>query len=123
MKKLLCVVFIASSLLCSAQKKTVRGQATDSTHGGNVIEIIVNDTLSKLMKDPKKGRNAYLRLYQDPRYVVRTDSTGAFKIQADETDSLYFKSYRHLPQRFLVRDLLKNGEIKIILKPDPDAKD
>ena len=122
MKKKLFLLLLFPAII-SAQKKTISGQATDSTKGANVIEIVVNDTLSKIMKDPKNGRHAYLRLYQDPRFVVRTDSSGTFKIEADENDSLYFKSYRHLPKKFLVRDLLRMKTINIVLEPDPKPED
>ncbi|HEX9980951.1 MAG TPA: hypothetical protein VGB50_10360 [Flavobacterium sp.] len=74
------------------------------------------------MKHPKEGRTAYLRLYQDPRFVVRTDSTGIFSIKAHVTDSLYFKSYGHVTQSYLVRDLIKNEKIAIRLKPHAEKQ-
>ncbi len=115
MKTLLIALLI--SVGASAQKVTVKGRVTDSTNGFNVIEVVINDTLSRLMKDPKQNRSRYLRIYDDPRYVVRTDSTGNFSIRANITDTLYFKSYRHAPQARPVRELIDSPEV-IRLKPD-----
>ncbi|HEX8270492.1 MAG TPA: hypothetical protein VF581_11430 [Flavobacterium sp.] len=100
-----------------SQKVTIEGLATDSTKGVYVIEVVVNDTLAKLMKDGKKNRSKYMKIYQDPRFVVRTDSTGRFQIKADLKDSLYFKSYEHKSQSFLVQDLIKQKKIKVVLEP------
>jgi hypothetical protein len=101
----------------NAQTVTIEGNASDSTKGFNVIEIVVNDTLSKLMKDPKHGRTKYMKIYQNPRFVVRTDSTGNFTIKARESDSLYFKSYKHTTRSYLVRDLIKQKNPKVVLVP------
>ena len=102
----------------TAQNSTIEGFATDSTKGFNAIEIVVNDTLSKLMKNPKENRPKYLRMYQNPKFVVRTDSTGKFRIKARATDSLYFKSYKHQTEAFLVKDLMSKNPIEIHLKPN-----
>ena len=114
------IVFFLLTFELNAQTVTIEGNASDSTNGFNVIEIVVNDTLSKLMKDPKHGRSTYLKMYQNPKYVVRTDSTGKFMIKAVESDSLYFKSYKHKTQSFLVRDLIKQKNPKIILVPEAE---
>ena len=104
----------------SAQKVTIEGNATDSTKGVYVIEIVINDTLSKLMdKNPKEGKTKYLKIYQNPKYVVRTDSTGTFKINANVNDSLFFKSYEHKTQKYLVKDLIARKNIKIVLVKAP----
>ncbi len=115
MKKKFTVFAFLLALTASAQKVTITGRATDSSKGLNAIEVVINDTLSRLMKDPKENRSKYLRMYQDERYVVRTDSTGAFSIRADLNDTLYFKSYRHLSQALPVRKLVgKEVLIKLV---------
>lgn len=113
--------FLTLLLISSAaisQQVTVSGTAHDTTNGVNAIEVVLNDTLSKIMKDPKKGRQLYLKLYQNPRFVVRTDSTGAFKIKADPTDTIYFKSFRHKTQAYPVSELLRRKKISIELKQE-----
>ncbi len=115
MKKNFTVLAFLFAMIASAQKVTVTGRAVDSSKGLNAIEVVINDTLSRLMKDPKANRSKYLRMYQDERYVVRTDSTGAFSIRADLNDTLYFKSYRHVPQARPVRELIgKEPLIRLI---------
>ncbi len=122
-RKILLTAVLLTVTLAKAQQVTVQGFATDTSKGLNSIEIVVNDTLSKLMAHPKENRPKYLRIYQNPKYVVRTDSTGRFRIKAQTTDSLYFKSYQHTTQAFLVGDLITRKQIKIVLKPDPaDAR-
>ena len=111
MKKKLIIIALFSCIFASAQKVTVTGRAIDTSNGLNAIEIVINDTLAKIMKDPKEGRPRYLRMYQDPRYVVRTDSTGNYSIRANLNDTLYFKSYRHVPQARRVKDLVENPQI------------
>ncbi len=108
-----CVVFNAN-----AQQTTISGFATDSTNGFASIEIVVNDTLSRLMTEPKKNRPIYLKLYQNPRYVVRTDNSGRFKITASLNDIIYFKSYEHKTQAIPVRKLATQKDIKIVLLKD-----
>lgn len=98
-----------------SQNVTIEGLASDSTKGFNVIEIVINDTLSKVMKDPKAGRPKYLKMYQNPRFVVRTDSTGRFRIKASPNDTLFFKSYQHKTVAISVRDLTSRPTVKIVL--------
>ena len=116
-------VFVSILLLvvstCFAQLVTISGVATDSSNGAFPIEIIVNDTLAKVAKS-ENGRTKYLKIYQDPDYVVRTDSTGTFSIRAKPTDYLYFKSYHHFEEKHLVSDLIKQKKICIRLKHDPN---
>ena len=119
MKKIFILGILFMTTALSAQKVTVTGRAVDSSRGLNAIEIVINDTLSKLMKDPKANRSRYLRMYQDERYVVRTDSTGVFSIRANPGDTLYFKSYRHVPQVRAVNDLI-GKDVLVTLIPDDD---
>src|SRR5690606_7064609 len=105
MRKSICALLLLFSVLASAQKVTIKGRAVDSTNGRNAIEVVINDTLSRIMKNPKEGRSRYLRMYDDARFVVRTDSMGTFAIRANLGDTLYFKSYRHSPQIRSVREL------------------
>ena len=114
---ILSLVFLIAAAGYS-QKVTVSGKASDSTNGLFAIEIVINDTLSKIMKDPKNGRQAYLKIYQNPKYVVRTDSTGLFQIKANLKDSLYFKSYNHKTEAYLVSDLISRKQIAIRLNPE-----
>ena len=108
---------------CFGQEVTVSGIATDSNNGAFAIEIVVNDVLAKLTgDDPKDVRAKYLKLCNDPRIVVRTDSTGVFTIKARETDSLFFKSYGHIKEAHLVRDLIKREKILIRLQPETNPQ-
>lgn len=111
---LLTIVF--SSAHSNAQLVTIEGNATDTTNGVSVIEIVINDTLSRIMENPKEGRPKYLKMYQNPKYVVRTDSTGKFRIRALPADTLYFKSYEHKTQAIPVAELLQRKKIDIVLK-------
>jgi hypothetical protein len=120
---ILIITLLAGSFQSFAQKVEVSGKVTDSTNGRYVIEIVVNDTLAKVVKDPKQGRSKYIRMYQDPAFVVRTDSTGTFKIKALPTDTLYFKSYGHKVQTYLVSDLIQRKDIHIKLEPEADASE
>lgn len=122
MKIYIIALFLFMTPHCFGQLVIISGKATDSTNGTNVVEIVVNDTLSKIAQDSKEGRARYFKLYQDPGIVVRTDSTGIFQIRASVTDSLYFKSYQHITQAYLVRDLIKRKAIDIHLRPKPIAK-
>ncbi|MBF0694209.1 MAG: hypothetical protein IR153_04030 [Flavobacterium sp.] len=112
---LIALIFSATSL---GQKVDVRGKVTDQNNGAFIIEIVVNEALAKVITDPKQGRTKYIRLYQNPNFVVRTDSTGLFKIRARETDTLYFKSYGHKVQKHRVSDLIARPEIEITLDRD-----
>lgn len=115
---LIFVMFFAFAFSANSQQMTVEGLATDSSNGFNSIEIVVNDTLSKLMANPKENRSKYLRIYQNPKYVVRTDSTGRFRIKAQLSDTLHFKSYKHISQALTVKELLRRKQVKIVLKPE-----
>jgi len=122
MKMIVIVLMFALSPACFAQKTAVEGVATDSSNGAFAIEIVINDTLSKIMKDPKNGRHKYLKMYQDPEFVVRTDSTGKFKINARLSDTIYFKSYGHKPEAHAVRDLIARKNVYIRLQPEATPK-
>ncbi|HEY0092558.1 MAG TPA: hypothetical protein VGB43_08740 [Flavobacterium sp.] len=123
MKTRLLILLLGLSTICLGQEVTVNGVASDTNNGAFVIEIVRNDTLAKIMRDPKAGRPKYLKLLHDPSVVVRTDSTGIFSIRARVSDSLYFKSYNHKKERHLVRDLMKLDKIIIKLQPEIDPED
>ncbi len=112
---LLSLLFISAHSI-KAQSTVIEGYTTDSTKGFAVIEIVLNDTLSKIMNNPKEGRPKYLKMYQNPKYVVRTDSTGKFRIKAALSDSLYFKSYQHRTKVYSVKDLSLQKDIRIVLE-------
>jgi hypothetical protein len=111
------IALLLVSNVVFSQQSIVKGVA--KSNGLFVVEIVVNDTLSRLMKNPTdKIRLQYLKIYQDPRYVVRTDNAGRFSIKANPADTLYFKSYNHKTQKFSVADLLARKDVEVFLLPE-----
>ncbi len=58
--RLLTLLLLLLSFSGFSQKVEVAGKVTDQTNGRFVIEIVVNDTLAKVVKDPKNGRSRYI---------------------------------------------------------------
>ncbi|MFH6991718.1 hypothetical protein [Flavobacterium sp. FlaQc-48] len=118
MKKLLFLIVLLSNILCFSQRITVRGIALDTTHGRNWITVILNDTLARASKDKSFKWEHYAKLCKDSNLVVLAKSDGKFEIKAKKSDSLFFQSYKHISKVYCVKDLLKMGEIKILLEPE-----
>lgn len=102
---------------CYSQKVIVKGIALDSTKGRNQVVITLNDTLNKLLKT-ENGYESYLKSYENKNFRKLADKSGHFKFKAKPTDSLYFSSFRHITKQYLVKDLLKNKNLKILLDPE-----
>ena len=116
----------------------ISGTALDTTGGRNPVQVVVNDTLNKLLKSDLsqrsddsespmdtiriKNRLSFWKDYEksakDTTITVRAKANGQFSITAYRTDSLYFQSSWHKPQAYLVADLLKMNTIAIRLEPE-----
>jgi hypothetical protein len=93
---------------------TIRGTAYDSSIGKQKVSIVLNDTISKLFGDHDKMEKAL----KNKKLYLQTDAKGRFRITAQVTDSIHFKSYDHLPQAYLISDLAKMKAVEIRLEPE-----
>jgi len=119
MRKKLIILFLIVFNFTFSQNVTIQGVAISSKKEGYRIEIIVNDTLNRIIKSGKTNYPDYEELYYDENFRTTTDKNQKFQINAKLSDSLFFKSYDHITKSFLVRDLLKMESIKIVLNPEP----
>lgn len=99
-------------------KLTVSGIVQDSFNNTNQIRVVLNDTLNKFLNS-EANRNDYGKLMDNKNFVVEPDNEGNFEIIAELNDSIFFTSYRHFTQSFLVADLLEEKDINIKLKKEP----
>ncbi|SET03214.1 hypothetical protein [Hymenobacter actinosclerus] len=125
------VVLALLSTDSRAQSVVLRGTATAT--GGRSVQIEVNDTLRKIWQaipdqpvfsqHQKELADQALKQIQTiittGRYVLATDSAGQFSLTVRLRDSVQFSAYRHFPQRFAVRDLQSQPQIRIQLVPQP----
>lgn len=134
--------FILTFQVGFSQKGLIKGCAQNTgTYPDRTVTIIVNDTINKfrkyndtLYKTAKANalknnipftydydtRSANLnQLWSNKNYRTQTDSLGNFEIRANLTDSLFFESFAHVIQKYLVADLLKRKKIHLKLKLEP----
>lgn len=114
----LILFFSFFTLTTFGQKITVSGIVQDSFNNSNQIRIVLNDTLNKFINS-EENRNNYGELLRNKNFIVEPDNDGNFEIIAELNDSIFFTSYRHFTQSFLVADLVKEKNIKIKLKKEP----
>ncbi len=117
MKNLLLLLFLVCSSISFGQKVLVKGVAIDTTKNRNKVRIIVNDTLSKYFSADLPKHNKHSEITKNKDLVVEADKNGRFEIRANLTDSLFFSSWKHITEAYLVSDLLKKDKIRIKLKP------
>lgn len=119
MKTKLTILFLLIMSITFAQKVSIIGFVKNSKKLGPEIEIIVNDTLNKIISSEKLKYPEYEKVFYDENYRVIADKNGKFEINVKLTDSLYFSSWEHITESYLVSDLLKKENIEIKLKPEP----
>jgi hypothetical protein len=108
--------------LAFSQKVNINGFIKNSKKIGPEIEIIVNDTLNRLIKSGNKNYPDYEKLFYDENFRIIADVNGEFEINVKLSDSIYFSSWEHITESYLVSDLLKKEKIEIELKPEPCEK-
>lgn len=118
MTKTLLLTFFLFSILTFGQKVTVKGIALDSTNGFHRVQITINDTIHKYLKNAELNIDEYKQLYSNKNYAVQADKKGRFKIKALPNDSLYFRYNHQITQAYLVSDLILREKIKIVLEPE-----
>lgn len=138
------ILFLLTFQMLFAQKVHIKGIAIDSgkfpNRGG--VTIIVNDTINRYTKyhvetfknkletaysrpnpnlatEYNKSKEILKQLPNNRDYVAHTDFSGNFEIIAKLTDSLFFESYDHQKQKYLVADLVKKKKINIKLRLEP----
>jgi len=117
MRILFLSILLLLTINCFSQQTIVKGTAFDTTKGRNWVTVILNDTLNKFIAEKSNKRDDYSKLWDDTNYVVKAINNGQFSIKANKNDSLFFKSYKHITKSFLVADLLKLKDLKILLEP------
>lgn len=110
-------LIILLSINCYSQNVIVKGIVLDSTKGRNKVEIVLNDTLNKLIK-LENGFESYKKLYDNTKLRKETNKDGSFEFKAKKSDSLYFSSWRHITKSYSVNDIYKNKKLRIILDPE-----
>ncbi len=115
MKILASLLILISFTTYSQEKVIISGTAFDSTNRGLSVHIVLNDTLR--MFSNSSEWDEYQKLSMDTNFVVSTKADGKFRISAKKTDSLFFQSFRHIPQVYAIADLLKMKSINIRLEP------
>ncbi|KGO87839.1 hypothetical protein Q765_04965 [Flavobacterium rivuli WB 3.3-2 = DSM 21788] len=117
MIKFLIVLLAVISCSCSS-KIVVKGNA--ATEGkSNLVLVVLNDTLSKYAETEYASIKTINKIYDNRKYVAKTDVNGKFKIKAYMNDSLYFISPNYISKKFRVADLAQQKSSFIILEPVP----
>lgn len=117
MRNILFVLLTFLTVQTFSQNVTISGTALDTTNGRNRVYIVVNDTLRKFREGKSPNWDVYSNLIKDMTLSFFTKADGAFQVKANKTDSIFFESFRHIPQIYSVSDLLKMKPIKIQLEP------
>lgn len=117
MKNILVIIFLLFSSITFGQKVIIKGVAIDTTKNRNRVRISVNDTLSKYFSADLPKYNRHSEITKNKDLFVTADENGNFKIKVKLTDSLFFKSWQHITESYLVSDLAKRDSIRIELKP------
>lgn len=141
MKKFI-LFFIVAFQVGFSQKALIKGRAQNTgTYADRIVSVIVNDTINKLIKynalhyknakanaiknqtdfkyDNYKFDTDFNQLSKNKNYKTQTDSLGNFEIRANLTDSLFFESYAHTTEKYLVSDLVKKKRLYLKLKLEP----
>lgn len=138
------LLFLLTFQMMFSQQIEVEGKAFNSgKFNDRVVYIIKNDTINKerkhnsvLYKNWKqkskfknrkddsyveftKNSGVLEQLLQNKNYRTYTDSLGNFEIKANLSDSLFFESYWHATEKYLVADLVKKKKINLKLKLEP----
>ena len=117
MRKILFVLLIFLTVQTFSQNVTICGTALDTTNGRNRVYIVVNDSLRKFREGKSPDWNVYRNLVKDTSLSLFTKADGKFLLKVSKKDSIYFQSFRHIPQIYSVSDLLKMKSINIRLEP------
>ncbi|KFF07259.1 hypothetical protein [Flavobacterium reichenbachii] len=143
MKRYLILLLLTFQFLFS-QEIVVKGNVLNSgKFNDRVVYIVKNDTINKQKKHNNslyanwkkntKFENQKEASYQEvtksdlildqllknKNYRTYSDSLGNFEIKAKLSDSLFFESYWHTTEKYLVADLVKKKKINIKLKLEP----
>lgn len=117
MKNIIIILLTLFTVETFSQKVTISGTASDTTNGRNQVYITVNDTLRKFREGKSPNWEVYENLIKDTSLSLFTKADGKFQLQVNKTDSIFFQSFRHVPQIYSVSDLLKMKNINIRLEP------
>jgi hypothetical protein len=117
MRNIILVLLTFFTVKTFSQKIIISGTALDTTNGRNRVNIIVNDTLRKFREGKSPNWDVYRNLIKDTSLSLFTKADGKFQLQVNKTDSVFFQSFRHIPQIYSVSDLLKKNNINIRLEP------
>lgn len=117
MRNIILIVLTLLTVEAFSQNVTISGTALDTTNGRNRVYIIVNDTLRKFRESKSPNWDDYKNLIKDTTLSLFTKADGKFQLDVNKTDSIFFQSFRHIPQVYSVSDLLKMKHISIRLEP------
>lgn len=117
MRNIILLLLTLLTVETFSQKVTISGTALDTTNGRNRVYITVNDTLRKFRESKSPNWDVYRNLIKDTSLSLFTKADGKFQLKVYKTDSIFFQSFRHIPQTYSVSDLLKMKNINIRLEP------
>jgi hypothetical protein len=117
MRNIILLLLTLFTVETFSQKVTISGTALDTTNGRNRVYITVNDTLRKFREGKSPNWDVYRNLIKDTSLSLFTNADGKFQLKVYKTDSIFFQSFRHKPQTYIVSDLLKMKNINIRLEP------
>ena len=117
MRNIILLLLTFFTVEAFSQKVTIIGTALDTTNGRNRVYISVNDTLRKFREGKSPNWDIYRNLIKDTSLSLFTKADGKFQLKVHKTDSIFFESFRHIPQKYLVSDLLKMKNFNIRLEP------
>lgn len=117
MRNIILFLLTLFTLQTFSQKVTISGTALDTTNGRNRVYIVVNDTLRKFREGKSPDWAIYRNLIKDTSLSLFTKADGRFQLKVNITDSIFFQSFRHIPQQYSVSDLLKMKTVNLRLEP------
>ncbi|MBZ9779135.1 hypothetical protein LB452_09380 [Psychroflexus sp. CAK8W] len=117
MKNVFVVIILIFSVSTFGQRVLIKGVAIDTFENKSAVQISVNDTRLKRFSSDLSKYDKQSEIKKNEDLFVKTDENGYFEIEVKLTDSLFFKSWKHIIESYLVSDLFKRDSVRIELKP------
>ncbi len=112
-KHILLILFLSIiSFSCNEEQVLIEGIVLSDKKAHILISTI--DTLTVSRHDEKTKKIDSLVIFHEN--IASADNDGFFSLLAFPSDSIYFKSFNHIPQSILVSDYLKRKDKLIELK-------